>query len=108
MFQVYIHSGEEVTLVREVPPGYSLLEVALDADVPLHHNCGMVCSCSTCHIHITDGEVYVTAPTAREHEFLERANAPNTQSRLGCQCILLDGEGSITFTIPDQAPLGPY
>lgn len=40
-----------VTL-NDIKPDHSLLEVLLDAGIELHHNCGGVCACSTCHIYI--------------------------------------------------------
>ena len=35
--------------------GDSILDIALDNDIELHHNCGAVCACSTCHVYIEDG-----------------------------------------------------
>jgi len=38
----------------------------------------------------------------REEDFVDRAINPRLNSRLGCQCVLLDGEGKIEITLPDQ------
>ena len=41
--------------------------------------------------------------TDREEDFIDRAVNPKLNSRLGCQSLLLDGEGEIEVTIPDQS-----
>ncbi|OJW77361.1 MAG: ferredoxin [Bacteroidetes bacterium 46-16] len=86
-----------------VEPGQSILEVALENNIELHHNCGMVCACSTCHIYLEQGEEHVPEISDKEEDFVDRARNPRLNSRLGCQCILEDGDGEITVTIPDQS-----
>ncbi len=80
----------------------SLLEVALKNDIELHHNCGGVCACSTCHLYIEDGDNFVEELSDKEEDFIDRAVNPRINSRLGCQCVLLEGTGNITVTLPDQ------
>jgi 2Fe-2S ferredoxin len=82
--------------------GDSLLEVVLDNGIELHHNCGAVCACSTCHIYVEKGEEFLAELSDREEDFIDRAVNPRLNSRLGCQCVLQPGEGEITITIPDQ------
>jgi 2Fe-2S ferredoxin len=38
----------------------------------------------------------------KEEDFIDRAVNPRLNSRLGCQCVLLDGDGEIEVTLPDQ------
>jgi 2Fe-2S ferredoxin len=38
----------------------------------------------------------------REEDFIDRAVNPRLNSRLGCQSVLLDGDGEIEVTLPDQ------
>ena len=84
--------------------GQSILEVALDNNIEIHHNCGMVCACSTCHIYLEKGEDHVPEITDREEDFIDRARNPKLNSRLGCQCVLEDGgSGTIELTVPDQS-----
>jgi len=40
--------------------------------------------------------------TDREEDFIDRAVSPRINSRLGCQCVLEDGDGVIEVTLPDQ------
>ena len=85
------------------PPGDTLLEVGLKNDIHLHHNCGGVCACSTCHIYLEKGEDYVDEITDKEEDFVDRARNPKLSSRLACQCLLDDGDGDVEVMIPDQS-----
>mgnify|MGYP003338929519 CR=1 FL=1 len=88
--------------IRDVAPGHSLLEVALLNEIDLHHNCGGVCACSTCHLYVNKGEEFLEPLSDKEEDFIDRAVNPRINSRLGCQCILLSGSGTIDITLPDQ------
>ena len=88
--------------VIEVVAGYSILEGAIMNDIHLNHNCGAVCACTTCHIYVESGDEHIEEISDKEEDFIDRATNPRLESRLGCQCILLDGEGEIDITIPDQ------
>lgn len=94
--------GKEPVTLNNITPDQSLLEVALKNDIELHHNCGGVCACSTCHIYVNQGEDLVEELSDKEEDFIDRAVNPRLNSRLGCQCVLLEGEGVIDVTLPDQ------
>ncbi|MEO0042679.1 MAG: hypothetical protein RL329_2127 [Bacteroidota bacterium] len=83
--------------------GYSILEIAEENDVHLNHNCGGVCACSTCHIYIQNGEDYLEEISEKEENFIDRAINPRIESRLGCQCVVLDEKAEIEVLIPDQS-----
>jgi 2Fe-2S ferredoxin len=95
--------GLEPVTVNNVPPGDSILEVALGNNIDLHHNCGGVCACSTCHVYIDSGEDFLPELTDREEDFIDRAINPRLNSRLGCQCVLEAGSGDLVVRIPDQS-----
>lgn len=90
-----------VTL-ENMEAGQTLLEIALKNDIELHHNCGGVCACTTCHLYIEKGMEHIDELTDREEDFIDRAVNPRLNSRLGCQSLLLDGSGEIEITLPDQ------
>jgi 2Fe-2S ferredoxin len=94
--------GREPVTLNGIEPDQSLLEVALLNDIELHHNCGGVCACSTCHVYINKGEDYLEELSDKEEDFIDRAVNPRINSRLGCQCVLLDGDGEVEVTLPDQ------
>ena len=94
--------GIEPVTINEVEPGQSILEVALKNNIELHHNCGGVCACSTCHLYIEKGNDLVEELSDKEEDFIDRAISPKLSSRLGCQCILISDGGNIEVTLPDQ------
>ena len=89
--------------VSNVSSGESILEVALKNNIDLHHNCGGVCACSTCHLYVDKGEDFIEELSDREEDFIDRAINPRLSSRLGCQCVLLEESGEIVVTLPDQS-----
>jgi 2Fe-2S ferredoxin len=94
--------GLEPVTLTNINPDQSLLEVVLDAGIELHHNCGGVCACSTCHIYIKSGADQIAELSDKEEDFIDRAVNPRIESRLGCQCILNSGSGNLEITLPDQ------
>lgn len=94
--------GLKPTTIEGVAVGQSILEVALLNEIDLHHNCGGVCACSTCHLYVNQGENNIEELSDKEEDFIDRAINPRLNSRLGCQCVLLSGSGDISVTLPDQ------
>ncbi len=94
--------GLEPITLQNIDSNQSLLEVALKNDIELHHNCGGVCACSTCHLYVEQGETFIEELSDKEEDFIDRAVSPRLNSRLGCQCLLHDGQGEIVVTLPDQ------
>ncbi len=94
--------GREAVTLEGINAGQSLLEVALINDIELHHNCGGVCACSTCHLYVEKGDGFLEELSDKEEDFIDRAVSPRINSRLGCQCVLQDGNGDIVVTLPDQ------
>jgi len=94
--------GLEPITLENIEDDQSILEVALKNDIELHHNCGGVCACSTCHIYVEKGEDFIEELSDKEEYFIDRAVNPRLNSRLGCQCMLNSGSGEIIVTLPDQ------
>ncbi len=94
--------GKEPVTLNNIEAGQSLLEVVLTNDIELHHNCGGVCACTTCHLYVDKGMEFIEELSDKEEDFIDRAMNPKLNSRLGCQSLLLDGDGEIEVTLPDQ------
>jgi len=90
-------------IVSNAEEGYSILEIAEDNGVHLNHNCGGVCACSTCHIYVEKGEDALEEISDKEEDFIDRAINPKIESRLGCQCVILEEDAEIEIQIPDQS-----
>jgi 2Fe-2S ferredoxin len=92
----------EDRLVTDIESGLSILEVTEEHDIHLNHNCGGVCACSTCHVYVMKGEDFLEEISDKEEDFIDRAINPKLESRLGCQCIILEDDAYIEVVIPDQ------
>ena len=93
---------DKAPVTVEMSKGEMILDVALDNDIELHHNCGAVCACSTCHIYIESGADSLAEISDKEEDFVDRARNPKFNSRLACQCTLLE-DADLVVTIPDQS-----
>ncbi|MFT6111569.1 MAG: 2Fe-2S ferredoxin [Bacteroidia bacterium] len=92
--------GREVSV--EVNQGDTILDAAHDHDIPLNHNCGAVCACSTCQVYIEKGMDNLPEISDKEEDFIDRAINPRINSRLGCQCVI---NSDIEVTVPDQSTI---
>lgn len=73
----------------------SLLDIALNYDVPLEHACGGSCACTTCHVWINEGADNMSEAEDDELDRLDMAADLSLKSRLGCQAVVLRGEVAV-------------
>jgi len=92
-------------VVDNIEKGYSILEAAEDSGVHLNHNCGGVCACSTCHVYVNKGDDQVEEISDKEEDFIDRAINPTLESRLACQCIILNEDADMEVEIPNQSSI---
>jgi len=86
-----------------VDPEVTVLDAALDYDIPSSHNCGGNCACSTCHIIVESGFERLGAITDDEAEMLEEVDGLTDRSRLSCQCVVTD---DLVVRIPEPGTFG--
>ncbi len=99
-------SSIDPVTIEEDMKGYSILEVTEDHDIHLNHNCGGVNACSTCHIYVDKAdEDDLEEISDTEEDFIDRAINPRLESRLACQCVILNEDAEIEVTIPDQSQI---
>lgn len=89
-----------------IESGQTLLEIALANGVQLNHNCGGICSCTTCHVYVENGMKHFEKMNRREEDYLKRVKNTNANSRLACQLLLLEGENDIDILVPVQTEKG--
>jgi ferredoxin, 2Fe-2S len=77
-------------------PG-SLLDIALAHNIPLEHNCGGSCACTTCHVVVREREGNLSAMEQDEEDRLDTAEGLTLHSRLGCQAVV---KGDVVVEIP--------
>lgn len=90
-----------VNLGKTVPAreGQSILDVALEHEIPLEHNCGGNCACSTCHVIVREGMKNLSPMQEEEEDQLDEAEGLTLNSRLGCQSKI---HGNVVVEIPPQ------
>lgn len=103
IFKVKINfeEADHESVELQIAEGESVLDVCMENGIELQHNCGGVCGCSTCHIYVNKGMDNVQEISDKEEDFIDRAVNPRINSRLGCQCVMIDGD--IEVTLPDQS-----
>jgi len=69
----------------EANEGDSILDVALQHDVPLQHACGGFCACTTCHIYVKSADNTLADAEEDEIDRIELVGEKTLHSRLGCQ-----------------------
>ena len=77
----FLPSGIEI----EAKIGESLLDIALEHNIPIQHACGGFCACTTCRCEIIDGISRVNIPEEDELERLNVMEDRTENSRLACQ-----------------------
>jgi ferredoxin, 2Fe-2S len=96
LFVRFLPSGLSV----EASPGDTILDVALEYGIPLEHDCGGNCACTTCHVLVESGAENLSVMEEVEDDRLGTAANRTSASRLSCQALLRGGE--VTVRIPEQ------
>lgn len=87
------HVGAEHEL--EALPGWRVMEIIRDWELPIKAECGGACTCATCHVYVDD-EWFGRLPEKTDEEIdqLEILAERRPNSRLACQVLMseeLDG-----------------
>ncbi len=85
-----------MNLVCDVKKGESLLDIALQFNIPIQHACGGFCACTTCHVRVQAGEDHLSPMEEDEIDRVERATGSAKNSRLGCQAQV---QGDVTVEV---------
>ena len=81
-FRVLFQPSDVRVQARE---GQTLLEVCEEHRVPLDHQCGGNCACSSCQVLIREGMEALSPIDEDEQDQLDDIEQLRPQSRLGCQ-----------------------
>ena len=87
---------EKFPLQEDGRPG-SILDIALGNNIPLQHNCGGKCACTTCHVIVKEGMENLSKMEEDEEDRLDTAEGLTLHSRLGCQAV---ASGDVLVEIP--------
>ncbi|PIB35624.1 hypothetical protein BFP72_09565 [Reichenbachiella sp. 5M10] len=100
MAKITFITSDNETIVAEANSG-SVMELAKDNNVNgIDGDCGGVCSCATCHVHVAAGDFdKVGAPGEIEADMLELEDNYNEHSRLCCQIDISDAIDGVTLHV---------
>jgi ferredoxin, 2Fe-2S len=81
--------------VIEGTPGWSVMEIIRENDLPVEAACGGCCACATCHVYVDAAWLdKLEAASDEEDRMLDEAYQVQENSRLSCQipfAAALDG-----------------
>ena len=86
----FIVNGQEKVIAAE--SGQTILQIALDHDIPMEHSCGGNGFCNTCLCHVKAGAENLSPLNDRE----EMMGVGADRDRLGCQARV---EGDATVEV---------
>ncbi len=86
MAKITFITSDNETVTLEATSG-SVMELAVNNNIKgIDGDCGGVCSCATCHVHVAPEDFNKTgAPNEMENDMLEFDDLTNEYSRLSCQ-----------------------
>jgi len=76
----------------------SICEAALREGIKIEHACEMSCACTTCHVIVREGFDDLDEASETEEDMLDKAWGLESNSRLSCQTVPIDGE--FTLELP--------
>lgn len=90
--------NESVTLEGQ---SGSVMELAVNNGIKgIDGDCGGVCSCATCHVHVAESDIPKTGEASEiEADMLELEDNVTKASRLCCQMEISDALDGITLTV---------
>ena len=90
---------QPVNVTVEAEEGTSILNIALEHDIHIDHNCGGHCACTTCHVIVKKGMENISEIEDEESDMLDKAKGLTLTSRLGCQALV---HGDVIVEIPKK------
>lgn len=100
MAKITFITQDNETITAEADSG-SVMELGVDNNVAgIDGNCGGVCSCATCHVHVAPEDMdKVGTASEIEKDMLELDDNANEYSRLGCQIPISDALDGIVLKV---------
>jgi len=100
MAKITFITSENETIIAEATSG-SVMELAVQHKVSgIDGDCGGVCSCATCHVHVAPEDWAKTGEAGElENDMLEFDENVSEYSRLSCQIQVSDAIDGITLTV---------
>jgi len=103
MAKISFITRDNETITLEGTSG-SVMQLAVDNGVPgIDGDCGGVCSCATCHVHVAPEHVAKGGEANEiEADMLELNDYVNAQSRLCCQMEITEELDGIVLQVAES------
>ncbi|KAA1243509.1 2Fe-2S iron-sulfur cluster-binding protein [Aquimarina sp. RZ0] len=100
MAKITFITSDKETIIVEGTSG-SVMQLAVDNNVQgIDGDCGGVCSCATCHVHVAPEHVEKTGKASEiEQDMLELDDNVSEYSRLCCQLEISDQLDGVVLTV---------
>jgi ferredoxin, 2Fe-2S len=93
--------GEEHRI--EATPGWSVMEIIRENDLPIEAACGGCCACATCHVYVDPEWLARLEPASDEEDrMLDEAYQVQENSRLSCQIPFRDDLDGLKVTLAPE------
>ena len=98
------HTGDEHEL--DALPGWRVMEIIRDWDLPIKAECGGACACATCHVYVDPAWIdRLPEKAGEEIDQLEILADRLPNSRLACQVLMSEDLDGLRVTLaPGSAP----
>jgi len=84
-------------------PGWSVMEIIRDNDLPIEAACGGCCACATCHVYVDPEWTEKLSDVGDEEELmLDEAYEVQETSRLSCQLKWSDELDGLKVTLAPE------
>ncbi|MFS4447917.1 2Fe-2S iron-sulfur cluster-binding protein [Maribacter sp. 2307UL18-2] len=100
MAKITFITSDHQTIELEGDSG-SVMELAVEHNVNgIDGDCGGVCSCATCHVHVRPEDMEKTGAASEiETDMLELDDNADAYSRLSCQIAISDAIDGVILTV---------
>ena len=93
--------GEEHQI--EGTPGWSVMEIIRENDLPIEAACGGCCACATCHVYVDPAwQGKLEAASDEEDRMLDEAYQVQENSRLSCQIPFAESLDGLKVTLAPE------
>lgn len=84
-------------------PGWSVMEIIREADLPIEAACGGCCACATCHVYVDEDWLSkLEKPDPDEDMMLDEAYEVQDNSRLSCQIRYSEALDGLRVTLAPE------
>ena len=103
MPKLFVTDREGAEHVLEGTPGWSVMEIIRENNLPIEAACGGCCACATCHVYVEpDWLGKLEAPNQDENMMLDEAFEVRDNSRLSCQVKYSDALAGLKVTLAPE------